>query len=396
MEKVRIGIFNIQPPHLYFGGVERRILELSRRLIGKADFTVYCGTKRGFRRSTLHGGVSLHPIFCTDIYFPLDSCFFNYSLAMRAKFIKCDVYESHTISGYGFLRSKRSGPLIETIHGVLADEYVQTIAGGSFPTLRLKTSKLFMRRLADIERALAAEADLIVTVSQYSSEKIVREYSVDREKIRIVPSGVDFERFKPLSRTMRETVKKCMNVEGAKCILYVGSLIPRKGLNYLLEATAKIVGEVDEAVLVIAGEGPMKGYLRRFVEKKKLNRYVRFLGEVGDEALPKIYNCADVFVSPSLQEGQGLTLLEAQASGVPVVAFKVGAVPETVIDRETGILVDVDADELASAVLWLLRDEEMRIRMGKRGVENVKKNFSWEKCADEMLRVYYEAASFYR
>ncbi len=108
--------------------------------------------------------------------------------------------------------------------------------------------------------------------------------------------------------------------------------------------------------------------------------------------LPKVYNCADVFVLPSIQEGQGIVLLEAQASAKPVVAFDIGGVNETVLNKETGLLVKQgNTDELADALLKLLTDKTLREKMGSNGQLFVSKNYTWDICSQKMLNVYLEA-----
>jgi glycosyltransferase involved in cell wall biosynthesis len=109
--------------------------------------------------------------------------------------------------------------------------------------------------------------------------------------------------------------------------------------------------------------------------------------------LPSLYRCADVFAFPSIQEGLGIALLEAQATAKPVVAFNQSGVREAVKHGETGLLVKPDSDELADALLRLLSDTDLRERMGKEGRRFVSDNFSWEKCAERMLQVYHEAIS---
>jgi phosphatidylinositol alpha-1,6-mannosyltransferase len=109
--------------------------------------------------------------------------------------------------------------------------------------------------------------------------------------------------------------------------------------------------------------------------------------------LPALYNCADVFALPSIQEGQGIALLEAQATAKPVVAFDVGGVSEAMVDKETGLLVKPDSRKLADAILKLLSSWSLREKMGVKGREFVSNNFSWDICAQKMLQVYREALS---
>jgi glycosyltransferase involved in cell wall biosynthesis len=112
---------------------------------------------------------------------------------------------------------------------------------------------------------------------------------------------------------------------------------------------------------------------------------------VPEALLPQLYSCADVFASPSIQEGQGISLLEAQAAAKPVVAFNLTAISEVVKNKETGLLVEPDSHELAEAISSLLSDVQLRLRMGRSGRDFVNKNFSWTLCAQKMLQIYSEA-----
>src|SRR3990170_1811270 len=254
MKRLNLAVFNTQPPHLYFGGVERRIMEVAKRLPSKVNTSVYCGTKKGFNEISLINGTILIPCRSTDVFFPLDNWLFNKTVSRMVESIKADVYEAHTVSGYGFLRAIKKQtfkkPFVQTIHGVLADEYMQS-SKSVFPTLRTKLSNFIMWRLSMIEKESAKDATLIVTVSKYSAKKIVQFYNVSDTKIRIVPNGVDPQKFRPIED--REKVKRRIGVNGRQCVLFVGRLVPRKGLYFLMEAARHIVKECKETVFVLVG-----------------------------------------------------------------------------------------------------------------------------------------------
>lgn len=144
-------------------------------------------------------------------------------------------------------------------------------------------------------------------------------------------------------------------------------------------------------MFVVVGDGPLKNNLRAHLERINLSGNFVFLGDVNEKVLPALYNCADVFALPSIQEGQGIALLEAQATGKPVVAFNVGGVKEAMLDKETGLLVRPDSRELANAIMKLLSSWSLREKMGRKGQEFVSGNFSWDVCAQRMLQVYHEA-----
>ena len=395
MKKLSLAVFDTQPPHLYFGGVERRILETGKRLSTEVDITVYSGTKAGFKKPTKVNGIRLVPCFSTDALFPIDNWFFNHTLSNSASAIKADIYEAHNASGYAFLKSLRKrnakAPFIQTVHGVLADEYVQTLASGSL-SLREKLANLLMWRLARLEGESARNANLVVTVSNYSAEKAVEFYDVDEAKIRVVPNGVDPERFKPAEDG--DALKRKLGFGGKPIVLFVGRLIPRKGLQFFVEAAKRVVKERGDALFVIVGDGPLRSNLIAHLVGINISGNFLFLGDVKENILPTLYNCADVFVLPSVQEGQGIALLEAQASAKPVVAFNVGGVREAVREGESGLLVERgNSSLLAEAILKLLSDSSLRRKMGASGREFVLANYTWDICAEKMLRIYHEAGT---
>ncbi len=199
MKKLQLAVINTQPP-LYLGGVERRILETAKRLQTQIDITVYSGTKAGLRKPVTLNGLKVVPCFSTDTVFPLDNWTFNQTLARNAATIKANVYEAHTASGYGLINAiEKRGlkvPFLQTVHGVLADEYSQAVLRGQL-SLRQKIANFFMWELAKKEKESAKKATLIVTITKYSERKIKQFYDVDPDKIRIVPNGVDPEKFTP-------------------------------------------------------------------------------------------------------------------------------------------------------------------------------------------------------
>ena len=159
----------------------------------------------------------------------------------------------------------------------------------------------------------------------------------------------------------------------------------------MVEAANHVIRECRETVFVIVGDGPQKTQVISQLEKLNLLSRFIFLGDVSDSTLSLLYNCADIFVLPSIQEGLGIVLLEAQATEKPVIAFNIGGVREALINGESGLLVKPESRELADALLKLLADRSLRKQMGRKGRAFVKRNFSWDICAARMLKVYQEA-----
>lgn len=393
METLQLAVFNTQPPHIYEGGVERRILETAQRLKTCAEVAVYSGTKAGFRQPTEINGVHFYPVNSTDRVFPLDNWSFNRNLSKKISQIKADIYEAHAVSGYkipdALKKNAINKPFIHTIHGVLADEYEQAKKNPN-QTIREKSANLFMSYLAKLEGQTAKKASMVVTISKYSVQKIQQHYGIDPKMIHLVPNGVDTDFFQPKSDKIMAQQQFSLGED--PCVLFVGNLIPRKGLPYLIEAAKQIIRKHPKTTFAIAGEGPLRDRLINSVQKQKIASNFKFLGKIEEKLLPSLYRASDVFVLPSLQEGQGIVLLEAQASSVPVVAFETGGVKEALRNGETGILVNPkDNIALAEAVIKILDDNVLREKMGSNGRKFVVENFTWDICAQKMLDIFQKA-----
>jgi glycosyltransferase involved in cell wall biosynthesis len=161
-------------------------------------------------------------------------------------------------------------------------------------------------------------------------------------------------------------------------------LVKRKGIKHLIEAMPKILRAVPEAILVIVGDGPERDGLEEETRELKLNGNVAFLGKVAEEELLRLYYASDAFVLPAIvdsdgnTEGLGVVLLEAMSMKKPVVASRVGGIPEAVIHNETGFLVEPgNSEELASAVTRILLDHQSSVEMGEKGRQRVEQMFDW-------------------
>ena len=171
----------------------------------------------------------------------------------------------------------------------------------------------------------------------------------------------------------------------------VAALVPHKGQRHLVEAAAIVVRHVPDARFVIAGEGELRPSLERAIREHHLGKHVLLAGFRPDAL--SLHKAFDIFVMSSLTEGLGTSLLDAMACGKPVVATTAGGIPEVVADGETGLLVPPrDHEAMASAIVRLLTDEDLRQRMGHAGLVRVRRRFSAERMVQETLRVYEKIA----
>ncbi|MGG4394933.1 glycosyltransferase family 4 protein [Paenibacillus thiaminolyticus] len=259
-------------------------------------------------------------------------------------------------------------------------------------------STTFMHRQAiapaGLRRALSF-ADQIFVNSRYLEKQVTRVCPGCREKTAVNLLGVDVDRFP--SRWTEEGIRRY--TEGKRIrgwaerdiVLYVGRLIPQKGVWELLQAVPRVIREHPRALFVIVG-GVSYGlnwktaYVRRLERfARKYPHHIRMVPYVPHEEVPAWYALADLLAVPSLRrEAFGLVNLEAMASGVPVVASRVGGIQEVVRDGETGLLVPPYRlpVRLASAIVRLLRDREALWQMGEAADRHVRSTFTWKQTAE--------------
>lgn len=242
-------------------------------------------------------------------------------------------------------------------------------------------------------KSSAQRASKIIAISQNTYHDIIKHLEVDESKVSVIYPGVSADFHPRDSLDFQEIRQKYAN--GARYILHVGTLEPRKNLGFLIDVYDRLVKgrESSERIhLVLAGgEGWGHENLFRKVAELGIQDKVFFTGYVPSDGLPYLYNAAEAFVFPSLYEGFGLPVLEAMASGVPVVTSSTSSLPEIVSDG--GMVVEGwNVEEWADVLHNVLVDGKIRKDIISRALAQAKK-FPWEKCADEMLKVYISCHS---
>ena len=236
------------------------------------------------------------------------------------------------------------------------------------------------------------EADLIIAVSN-SATNSIRHFTRD-DKIVIVPNGVDVNFF---NSDHNFSNKATYQAYDDPIILYVGRLVYCKGIHILVKAMPYILKDFPNTHLIIVGEGYMKKPIELFVKNLKLEKNVSLIGFVPYEELPNLYSLSHVFVLPSLHcESFGITLLEAMASGKPVVASKIGGIPEIIENEKTGLLFKRgDAMDLASKVLNILNNHNFAQTLACNAQKLVMKKYDWSIIVDKIETLYEYILSIY-
>jgi len=276
------------------------------------------------------------------------------------------------------LKKKFKIPLVVTFHGHDITR---------LPKFSLKRPALFNYYLYFDE--LIKKGDLFIAVSNFIKEKLI-EKGFPKDKIKVIYIGISLDKFPYI---LRKTSKKPV-------IITIGRLVEKKGTRFLIEAFSKLTSRFPETKLKIIGDGPLSKSLKKLVEKHKLQNKVYFLGKVPYNIVKRELLRSDIFCLPSVcakdgdEEGLGMVLLEAAATGLPIVGTNSGGIPEAVVNGETGFLVrEKDTIALEEKLCFLLKDPQLRIEMGKRGREFVEEKFDIVKQTKKLEELYKELIS---
>jgi spore coat protein SA len=257
----------------------------------------------------------------------------------------------------------------------------------------------YIRRAA-LKRSLAA-ADRVLVNSHWLRRTVAEMVPEAAGKLRVVHLGVDIDRFRPPgdadSQGRRQRFRQARGWTNRTVVLFMGRLIPRKGVHHLLAVLPKLAEARPDVLLVIVGS-PFYGShrntsysLRLKKSARAMKRHVTFVPYVPYTKVPDWFLAADIAVVPSKPgEAFGLVNVEAMASGLPVVASRVGGIVEVVEDGVTGYLVDpanIEA-ELIDRIGALIRDPALRDRMGAAGRKRVEEKFTWQRTAEAWMELY--------
>ena len=243
-----------------------------------------------------------------------------------------------------------------------------------------------------IMRLILKNAQKVIANSMYTRDEFIK-FGILPQKLVIISPGVNVQKFVPISKVPE--IEKVHNLKNKKVILSVARLVERKGQDMVIRALPEVLEKLPNLVYLIVGEGPEEAKLKKLTKDVGVESCVNFIGHVSDNELPKYYNACDVFIMPNREtrgteiiEGFGISFIEASACGKSVIGGKSGGVGDAVIDGVTGILVNpLNTEEISSAILKLLTDEDYARRLGNNGRLRVEKEFRWELQAQKLKEV---------
>jgi glycosyltransferase involved in cell wall biosynthesis len=363
-------------PHI--GGVESHVLALARVLSRKGhEVQVFTSRHADLKEFDSVDGVAVRRV-------PVSSMLFDTPLTPRLSAVlqadKWDIIHAHSpppmSSYYAARASARSGvPLVYTHH---CDPEIPSILGRAVSWVYYRTLLSYTLRRA---------ARIIVYTESYAATS----YALWKHPTALVPTGLDLSRFGPQNDAA--TVRRKHGLVGKKVVLFVGRLTAHKGIQTIIEAAA-LTGPEVRYLLVGPGDFPA-GWTRRMRQLKVEDRIV-VAGKVPESELPAYYSAADVLVLPSLSrlEAFGLVIVEAMASGKPVVASDLPGVREVVRDGKTGFLCEpFNAGDLAAKIAALASNEKAASDMGAAGRKLAGERYSWEVIGARIEKVYDDVLS---
>lgn len=308
-----------------------------------------------------------------------------FTRAAHREALRADVIDAH-FALYAFVplltRSLRHKPLVVHFHGPWAEE---SLSAGD-------TSRLRQQVRRRVERAVYSRADLIVTLTGAFRRLLVERYGASPWKTRVLSPGVDLGRFLPGDRSTARGRFALPSEAFVACC--ARRLVPRMGLDVLVEAWAQLLASDPGARLLIAGDGELRERLDRQIAAHALEASVTLVGRIDDEDLLALYRAADVHVVPSISfEGFGLVVLEAAACGTPTIVTRVGGLPEAIAGL--GQDLTVPAADVTALAERLARANQGQLP-SREHTRAWAEAYDWKRVAEENCKLFESALSDHR
>jgi len=261
--------------------------------------------------------------------------------------------------------------------------------------LRARASERESEVRLETERHLVHALDRVVAATEHERRLLRQIYRVPPSSVAVIPLGVDLDQFSPIGAEGRGAVRRRLGLpEDERIILAVGRIEPLKGLDVLIQSLSAMSNRERVGLYIIGGDERARPELDRLEAIARafgVQEHVYFLGSRPHEDLPDYYRAADVVAVPSFYESFGLVAVEAMASGVPVVASRVGGLASTVVDGRTGYLIAWRCPEpFAEKFDLLFANEELRRALGAAARRRMEESYSWGGVADAIAALYEE------
>lgn len=245
------------------------------------------------------------------------------------------------------------------------------------------------QKIHTVEQHLTYEARRVTTCSAFMKDEVANVFSCPRDKIDVVPNGVEEKYAVPFDK---KTFRRKFAKDNEKIVFFTGRMVPEKGAQHILDAAPEILRACPDTRFLIVGKGFYLDALKAKASALGVSSRVTFTGFVDEETLVKIYNVADCACFPSLYEPFGIVALEAMAAGVPVVTSDIGGFREVVTHDADGLWTYAgDPSSVAWGITRVLKNPALSAALVKNGIKKVKERYAWDILAKEMKSVYETA-----
>lgn len=358
----------------YIGGVENYVYYLSGELVKSGyQVKVICANEPPLETTQVVEGIEVERLSYVG---KIANTNLTPGLPGKLSAEDYDVIHTHIPTPWSadwsaFYAKSKDKPLVVTYHNDIIGSGIASIIARIYNSIGLN----YVLKSAD---------KIIITQPNYmNSSQHLKKYA---EKIEVIPTGVDLDKFQPV---------KSLKDENTPLIFFLSVLDEfhrYKGLDYLLSALKIVKNKIPNFKLIVGGKGVLQDHYHEMAANMGLNDNVEFAGFIPDEEIAGYYSQANVFVLPSissLQEGFGIVALEALACKTPVITTEIVGVAEDLAQVEGGMVVPPkDVHKLADAILEVLEDVQLQKDMGDRGRKLVEEKYTWKSVASSMEKVY--------
>jgi len=382
----------VRPP----GGTGTYVRNMSIALAGRRhDVHVIVRQRDGAPAQEVVDGVSVHRVSAPGpavLYSP------TYFRRSRRKFLELtagapfDVVQGNLplMSSWG-LRGPGLPPFVETVHCTVREE-LRALTRASLRQLNFNeaVTRLLTPVLYHRERELLCRARRVIAVSHGLKRELVDQIGYPADNVDVIPNGIDFARFAAVTRVDRLATRKALGIDpDERVILYLGRLMERKRVVDLVRALPFVLQHTPQARLIVVGRrNSNAAHLEQVARDLGVGSKVRLIDHVPYRHVPGYYGMADVYALPSAYEGFPFTVLEAMASGVPVVASAIPGIDEQIVSGENGLLHRVgDIGAIAQAIQRVLEHAGFAARLAAAGRCTVAQNYTWDVIAGRTEQV---------
>lgn len=349
-------------PHI--GGVETHVYEISKRLAKKHKVFVYTTDPSGeLPKNEKINGINVKRF---RSFAPNEAYFFSYGLFSKLKKESCDALHVHCFQAFPSILAINAAKKLKIKKIVFTPHYHPN--GGS----RFRT---FLRKFHDLsQKRIFLKVDRIISVSEHEKEILSNKFQIPKEKVSVIPNGIDAKKFKKLPEIKKESDFN---------ILYVGRLEKYKRIHWILIALKRVIERnyFKKISLTIIGKGPFEKKLLKICKRLRIERYVIFKKDLTFKELLKEYCSCDIFVMPSDYEAFGIAILEALACNRPVIINR--SLPMYNLFSKYGYLIRNITDIENSLMDFLYNGKNFSEKFNL-------KSFDWDNITEQVLKVYEE------